>query len=251
MTDHEPLWWTDVRPEPRPKPQPRQPKPQAAPSRCVKGCGCERCEAKREKATQRARAHPDTERGPERRLYKTAKQREYDYRTRYAPQITSGVKLCKGCDTMKPFDQFWPDNSKPLGVESRCKECKKASARARYQRERARKPSAQIQRHGRAFSKQVLYEAQHGLCYLCQQPLPTALHLIHLDHDHTCCPPPRSCHICRRGLACGQCNTAIGLAGDDPVRMRLMADNLERALGQVRQRMAEQVQSQAVTNPAA
>lgn len=76
---------------------------------------------------------------------------------------------------------------------------------------------------------------QNGLCYLCGDPLDftargaAAKSAVNVDHDHACCPGRRSCGKCIRGLAHGQCNTAVGLLGDDPERMRRVADNLEAA----------------------
>ena len=71
---------------------------------------------------------------------------------------------------------------------------------------------------------------QQGLCYLCGEPLDfEKKNAVHIDHDHACCRGRRSCGSCVRGLACSGCNTAIGLLGDDPERMRRVADNLEMA----------------------
>ncbi len=56
-----------------------------------------------------------------------------------------------------------------------------------------------------------------------------------IDHDHGCCPRPkgkdnfvRTCGGCIRGLICPGCNVAAGMAGDDPARLRAIADYLER-----------------------
>lgn len=39
---------------------------------------------------------------------------------------------------------------------------------------------------------------------------------IHVDHDHSCCSRSgESCGKCVRGALCSNCNTAIGLFGDD------------------------------------
>lgn len=35
-----------------------------------------------------------------------------------------------------------------------------------------------------------------------------------VDHDHSCCPAQPTCGKCTRGIICGGCNTALGLAGD-------------------------------------
>lgn len=32
----------------------------------------------------------------------------------------------------------------------------------------------------------------------------------HIDHDHSCCKPTRSCEKCRRGLLCDDCNLGLG-----------------------------------------
>lgn len=83
----------------------------------------------------------------------------------------------------------------------------------------------------------VLWDAQDGRCYLCGAVLVDGK--VHVDHDHSCCPRNRSCRICRRGLACDCCNSAIGMAGDDPARLRRMADALETAQALVEQRKAD------------
>jgi hypothetical protein len=87
----------------------------------------------------------------------------------------------------------------------------------------------------------AMWEQQDGRCYLCGTPLNGK---VHVDHDHSCCPQNRSCRICRRGLACSQCNMAIGLANDDPGRLRQMADALEAAQAAVgrRRTVGEQLQ---------
>lgn len=84
------------------------------------------------------------------------------------------------------------------------------------------------------------WHAQEGKCYLCGDPLDRSKYRgIHLDHDHACCGPVRSCEKCRRGLACPHCNTLIGWARDDPDRLRRIADNLEAANALVRKRRDE------------
>jgi hypothetical protein len=92
-------------------------------------------------------------------------------------------------------------------------------------------------RHGMTPSMwAAMWEAQDGRCYLCQEPMTPES--ADVDHDHTCCAPPRSCSNCRRGLAHKPCNTAIGILNDDPDLMRKIAANLEAVLGPVRDRIA-------------
>lgn len=83
-----------------------------------------------------------------------------------------------------------------------------------------------------------IWEAQKGLCYLGGHPLPTDLKHVHIDHDHSCCPPNTSCAYCRRGLACQSCNNAIGLLMDDPDLMERAADALRAAKREARKRIA-------------
>jgi hypothetical protein len=70
-------------------------------------------------------------------------------------------------------------------------------------------------------------------CWICGEQLPdvstAAWHAIHIDHDHRCCPVGRSCLWCRRGLAHSGCNTALGLLGENPARLRRIAANLAKA----------------------
>ena len=77
---------------------------------------------------------------------------------------------------------------------------------------------------------------QQGLCYLCGEPLDfNKPHGVNIDHDHNCCRGRRSCGTCVRGLACHGCNAGIGNFGDDPDRMRRVADNLEMANRRLRE----------------
>ncbi len=95
--------------------------------------------------------------------------------------------------------------------------------RRRYEKMRAHGTNAQA-----VFT--AFWGAQGGCCYLCGDPFPSKTPSeAHIDHSHDCCPYGRSCDICRRGLACGRCNKLIGLADDDPARLRRIADALEAA----------------------
>lgn len=73
--------------------------------------------------------------------------------------------------------------------------------------------------------------SQEGCCYLCEEQMTG---VIHIDHDRSCCPDKRSCGQCVRGLACQLCNQGIGQFRDDPVRLRRVADNLEKAMLRLR-----------------
>jgi recombination endonuclease VII len=84
-----------------------------------------------------------------------------------------------------------------------------------------------------------MWADQGGRCYLGGEELADfKSRFIHVDHDHTHCAPHTSCPVCRRGLTCHRCNTAIGLANDDPATLRRMADALEAAQRAVEERKA-------------
>ena len=62
-------------------------------------------------------------------------------------------------------------------------------------------------------------DAQHGRCAVCGDE-PENGGRLHVDHNH------ESGAV--RDLLCRPCNQALGLARDDPSRLRLMAAYLER-----------------------
>ena len=65
-----------------------------------------------------------------------------------------------------------------------------------------------------------LLSAQNGVCAICQQPCKSGRHLA-VDHDHETDKV--------RGLLCAPCNTAVGLMGDDPDRLRAAISYIEEA----------------------
>lgn len=61
-----------------------------------------------------------------------------------------------------------------------------------------------------------MVEQQGGLCIICGNSPDGNLHVEHCHQTSVV-----------RGLTCGPCNSAMGMAGDDPVLLRKMADYLE------------------------
>lgn len=74
-----------------------------------------------------------------------------------------------------------------------------------------------------------MWAEQEGLCANpgCDTPLTTGTGGCSIDHDHACCPGPKSCGRCVRGLLCGACNKAAGLLRDDPERALGLAAYIE------------------------
>jgi len=118
-----------------------------------------------------------------------------------------------------------------------------ARAREKYQRNRATenersKLRSLKNRHGLyPEDRDVMWDAQDGRCYLCGGELERGRR-SHVEHDHSCCGKDRSCPVCRRGLACWECNFVVGYARDDPARLRRIADALETAQRGVEKRKA-------------
>jgi Recombination endonuclease VII len=184
------------------------------------------------------------------------------------------TKQCPQCRKAKPLSEFELLGSSPDGRRSRCRACWKRPApkrtriepgednalrqyhRAYYQRNREKlRAQANAQRNGlpaeekRRRTRQYYLRSRYGLglddwlhlwerqdrcCYLCGDPL--IADEAALDHDHSCCAGYRPCGLCIRGLTHSACNTAIGLAGDSPGKLRYLADALEAAQAAVIQR---------------
>ena len=122
------------------------------------------------------------------------------------------------------------------------REKQRAYKREYYQRNREYALASHARnRHGlRPEQWAAMWDAQSGKCYLCGKPMIREGKAgAHVDHDHSHCPPNKSCQICQRGLACMDCNIALGHTRDDPDRLRRMADALEAAQLLVDERKAE------------
>jgi len=148
------------------------------------------------------------------------------------PKVARSTR-CWGCHVaVKRAEALSPD-------ERRARNAASMAARRVADPEKARRESReQYKRNGRKHNLKWKFgitpeqladmrAAQADCCYLCNEPLQKGR--IHIDHDRSCCRGDRSCGTCIRGLACQLCNQGIGQFGDDPERMRRVADNLEMA----------------------
>ena len=92
-------------------------------------------------------------------------------------------------------------------------------------------------RNGGAETIAQMRADQGGMCWLCRRPLPEERHLVHVEHDHTCCGTHRSCDACRRGLAHPRCNFILALSGEDMDLLRAIIANYEQLQPIVRARI--------------
>lgn len=62
---------------------------------------------------------------------------------------------------------------------------------------------------------------------VCSNPGCLDTERLHMDHDHSCCPPNKygtsslkACGKCNRGWLCHTCNTSLGMLQENPERIR-------------------------------
>lgn len=148
------------------------------------------------------------------------------------------MPVCSRCHEEKPVEEFYRDPSRPGGVSSFCKVCKKVYGQEHHQGYKARRnilrkllrPSQEDrigkmagtilreQENDRERSRRYIgltraqveqmISDQKGCCPICGTDL---LELdprrVHVDHDH------QTGKI--RGVLCGHCNTMLGLAREN------------------------------------
>jgi hypothetical protein len=71
----------------------------------------------------------------------------------------------------------------------------------------------------------ALLASQDNCCAACGVSFDDAR--AHIDHDHACCPTPRACGECVRGILCSGCNRALGFVNDDPEKLIGLYDYLK------------------------
>ena len=156
---------------------------------------------------------------------------------------------CPGCKESKPLGDFGPDARKRNGRKTRCRPCDRvwqygwreanserwATIQRRYNKEKrpAVRREYNLHRYGLDSEQyEKLLADQGGVCAICAGPPVGRGERFHVDHDHACCPRTRSsvsCGACIRGLLCGNCNTMLGLAKDDPSRLQAAINYLKEA----------------------
>lgn len=134
-----------------------------------------------------------------------------------------GEKRCRDCGDVKSSDDFYHYPTHRDGLDGYCKDCKKCRAAdfAKRRDPEAKRLSGRKTHLKRTYGITMdefeqMVEAQQGCCAICER---TVDQLV-VDHDHDTGEV--------RELLCGSCNSAIGLLGDDPAKLRQAATYLEK-----------------------
>lgn len=149
---------------------------------------------------------------------------------RHYQQFTDTTKVCFTCKAEKPLDQFSPARRNRSGRASSCRRCQNVRVKKWVEHRTAEQKAKDSARRTRrtmaaynltAADYDALLAAQGGGC-ICGKTTSghTQNRRFHVDHDH------RTGNV--RGVLCHGCNTAIGLAGEDADRLRLLASYLDR-----------------------
>lgn len=157
------------------------------------------------------------------------------------------MRVCTKCGVAKDEAEFYRDSRSKDGLRAWCKPCHKAdcaaraaadpentNARSKRWREAHPGRASEISRtwqlrHPEQFRQSTfkgkynvdwdaLWRAQNGLCACCgSEMLPTGREKTSacVDHDRACCPGPKSCGKCVRGLIHWGCNLVLGYAKDN------------------------------------
>jgi hypothetical protein len=144
------------------------------------------------------------------------------------------VMRCSRCKTDAPLNDFHKSSAHKFGRHPWCRSCRRASWDARYAAngDAIREDSRWRQMTHRYGLSRAQYdsmlEAQGGVCAICKGAETDATRFrFSVDHDRKCCPTDRTCGKCVRGLLCNTCNRLLGMAADDPQRLRNAAIYLE------------------------
>jgi hypothetical protein len=138
---------------------------------------------------------------------------------------------CRTCTKKRDRASYQNSRDRHLAYSRKRQSMLDDETRARYagaqRRRRQRDPEwrrqqddrRRLRRYGLTVEEyKVLLAAQEGICAICGGP-PTGMgKSYHVDHDHETGVV--------RGLLCSNCNTALGLLGDDPARLAVAINYL-------------------------
>ncbi len=119
------------------------------------------------------------------------------------------MKTCSRCGETKELSRFSKRSDRPSGVQSKCKDCERV-VRAKYY-----KPHEVARRKFKLTEDQYNDLMKHENCQICNVELTKKC----IDHCHTTNKV--------RGVLCNNCNTALGLVGDNAQILQSMVEYLQ------------------------
>lgn len=140
--------------------------------------------------------------------------KEYDQKRideiRAMPRKKQGELIhCRYCEQYLPGSSFWSKNTY-------CKTCQPLIGHL-----------SNLKKYGLTRDDYVdLEKSQNSVCKICGEKEKLNKRLS-VDHDHTCCPGPKSCGKCIRGLLCSRCNKVLGQINDNIDLLNKMISYLE------------------------
>lgn len=140
------------------------------------------------------------------------------------------MKVCRSCKKSKPLSEYYKEKGGKNGLRSACKECrsndlKKWNDKIRNNPELRVKyrESARLKKIERVFGIAAsdfnrMFEEQKGCCAICNKHQSELKKSLAVDHCH------RTGKV--RSLLCGNCNTTLGLVGENLVVLQTMIEYL-------------------------
>lgn len=140
--------------------------------------------------------------------------------TRHAQLSCNGEHhICTKCQKLKPVQEFPLNPETPCGYDPRCKQCRHEARVARRSENKndilvKERTSWRLARYGITYQQYLdILASQDNKCFICQEiEVGKDVKVLCVDHDHRCCPGPRSCGKCVRSLLCTNCNKLLGYA---------------------------------------
>jgi hypothetical protein len=134
-----------------------------------------------------------------------------------------GMKYCKSCDTTKSIDEFYLRNKTSMVRHSTCKECDRKRVKEnhdpiKYREQHLKRTYGITQK-----DYELMLAEQNNQCAICNTTEPGGRHntdYFVVDHCHTTGK--------NRKLLCHNCNTAMGLLGDNVSVIESMIKYLEQ-----------------------
>jgi len=164
------------------------------------------------------------------------------------------TKSCRTCGQVKSLDEFSSTVRHRIrigDVRTYSLDCKPCASKRSYARQKKKWDAVKAYRATDTYKRsqkdgwlrlnyhksiewfETELAKQNGVCAICRNPEvrktpKREIKSLAVDHDHKCCPGPRSCGKCVRGLICEKCNHALGQTSDDPAILESAISYLRR-----------------------